>query len=351
MASSEEDSLSSHGTDTGSSSSFQWSKYGKKFPGRASHWRLEHLLELSVFYDEKATDLGKFMSDLKTLKSVARGGLLEMPRISHTIMQYTKELWNFSYDFYKETGEEKWEARDQIERATEAFDDKENDMEEQVKSFGGNWKRLFFGWKINLFEFWRHFSMLLARLGQATPREGRFTHLFMAFSQIFFLSPEPGEAFIERIVIRDLVVRGIPGVRFNTFQDKLLKVFIVTEVKLYDALEGNFNSETFTFRNVGKKVLGQHGIELLMERKGSFFFPYVVGILCIGTQVILTYLRIDEDHFHQIEEKGEVNKTSNATISYTRPFDFMDTSDRQEILESFFWLGYVQSNAYQFKWK
>ncbi|XP_062598319.1 uncharacterized protein LOC134259737 [Saccostrea cucullata] len=354
MTSSEkEDSLSSDsdGTDTGSSSSFQRSKHSKTFPGRASHWRLEHLLELSVFYDEKATDLGKFMSDLKTLKSVAHGGLSEMPRISHTIMQYTKELWKFSYDYYKETGEETWEARDQIERATEAFEEKESDMEEQVKAFGGSWKRLFFGWKINLFESWRHFSMLLQRLGQATPTEGRFKHLFMAFSRIFFLSPEPGQAFIEHMVIKDVVVRGTPAVRFNTFQDKYLKVFIVTEVKMYDALKGNFNSETFTFRNVGEEVLGQHGIELLMERKGSFFFPYVVGILCIGTLVILTYLRIDEDHFHQIEEKGKVNKTSKATISYTRPFDFMDTSDRQEILESFFWLGYVQSNAYQFKWR
>lgn len=48
--------------------------------------------------------------------------------------------------------------------------------------------------------------------------------------------------------------------------------------------------ETFNFENLSKKVLGQHGIELLMERECSFFFPSgVVGLLCIGTKVSLFY--------------------------------------------------------------
>lgn len=48
-----------------------------------------------------------------------------------------------------------------------------------------------------------------------------------------------------------------------------------------------------------------------------------------------------------ILEKGEAVDTNKATISYTRPFDFMDAYDRHEILELFFWFGFVQSNAYR----
>ncbi|XP_061184490.1 uncharacterized protein LOC133192510 [Saccostrea echinata] len=353
MTSSEEvDTSLSGSNDTGSSSVAYGGKYMlvKKFPKRAPDWRLEHLAEICIFYDEEATELKKFMTKLRKLKCVVRSGLSEMPKISHAFIKNTKEVWNFSYVFQKETGEEKWDVRDEIERATREFEEKENDIMEDIKSNGSNnWKRLFFGWKINLFEFWRQFSMVLERLGGAT--EKRFKHLFMAFSRIFFLSPEPGEAFIENMIIKDTVVRGSPEVRFKTFQDKILKVFIVTEVEPYDAFEGSYKTETFTYKNMAKKILGQHGIELLMERKGSFFFPYVVGFLCIGTHVILTYLYIDEAHFHQIVEKGRVNKSCKATISYTRPYDFMDTNDREEILESFFWFGFVQSNAYQFKWK
>ena len=39
-----------------------------------------------------------------------------------------------------------------------------------------------------------------------------------------------GGAFAERLIIRDTVVRGSPAVRFNTFEDKCLTVFTVTQV-------------------------------------------------------------------------------------------------------------------------
>lgn len=57
------------------------------------------------------------------------------------------------------------------------------------------------------------------------------------------------------------------------------------QVKEYNAFRGEYNAEAFTFNNVAKKVLGQHGIKLVMEANESYFFPYVVGLLCIGTKV------------------------------------------------------------------
>lgn len=68
-------------------------------------------------------------------------------------------------------------------------------------------------------------------------------------------------------------------------------------------------------------------------------------------QVIFTFLQISQSHYHLIRGKGKVDKTSKATISYTRPYDYMDAKDRTEILEVFFWFGQVQSNPNEFKWR
>ena len=56
-------------------------------------------------------------------------------------------------------------------------------------------------------------------------------------------------------------------------------------MKSYDAFRGSHGADTFTYKSIEKKVLGRHGIHLLMEREESLFFPYVVGVLCIGTHV------------------------------------------------------------------
>lgn len=64
-------------------------------------------------------------------------------------------------------------------------------------------------------------------------------------------------------------------------------VFLYFKVKQYDAFKGDYvKGEDFSSKNLSPNVLAQHGIQLLMERECSFFFPAgVVGILCIGTKV------------------------------------------------------------------
>lgn len=75
---------------------------------------------------------------------------------------------------------------------------------------------------------------------------------------------------------------------WNGVKSKGLNLFyswFFLQVKEYNAFRGEYNAEAFTFNNVAKKVLGQHGIKLVMEANESYFFPYVVGLLCIGTKV------------------------------------------------------------------
>lgn len=64
------------------------------------------------------------------------------------------------------------------------------------------------------------------------------------------------------------------------------------QVKQCNAFKGSYNAETFTYKNVSEEALGQHGVQLLMERDSSFFRPNVVGILCIGTKVSIMWIYI-----------------------------------------------------------
>lgn len=165
----------------------------------------------------------------------------------------------------------------------------------------------------------------------------------------------PGNTYSDILQIKDSTVRGTPDIRFMALPPsssgrKNLELIVVTEVKQYDAFKGDYGKgENFSSENLSPNVLAQHGIQLLMERECSFFFPAgIVGILCIGTKVIFTFLQISQSHYHLIRGKGKVDKTSKATISYTRPYDYMDARDRTEILEAFFWFGQVQSNPKEF---
>lgn len=286
-------------------------------------------------------------------------------------MRCTEDCWKFSFDFDKEhdhgiPGEiqqtrnamrEFEENKDRLEtrlQTEESEESKGRRLTSQSLHSREDFKSLFYRWRTNLIDFWTYFSMILVRWWKPRQKEGRFTHLFMAFSKICLLYPEPGKMYEESICIKGVDVRGTPAVRFVTLPTttpptvgSFLQLIVVTEVKqCSNAFRGSHNAETFTYKNVSEEALGQHGVQLLMERDSSFFRPNVVGILCTGTKVIFTYLDIDQEHYEKLQEKSEeVDCTNKATISYTRPFDYMDVRDRHQILELFFWFGFVQSKV------
>ena len=69
----------------------------------------------------------------------------------------------------------------------------------------------------------------------------------------------------------------------------------------------------------------------------------VFNFLCL--QIIFTYLEADLDGVCT-QRKPDISDPQ-PVIHYTRPYDFMDASQRSEILDSLFWFGYVQSAAYK----
>ncbi|XP_061186889.1 uncharacterized protein LOC133195017 [Saccostrea echinata] len=327
----------------GSESSSAYKK-NKRFPTQATDWTLDHLTALGVKYGENATDLKTFMSKLKTVNIDRTLG--KMPKICNTLKQLTTEKWSFSCNLEKDKGGGIKDAMETTEKTIEDFVN-EQGMDERVKQEDEKKMRLFFIWRFNILNFWRYLLTLLARWDKPQ-REGRYTNLFMAFSKIFFLHPETGSSVCDAIGIKDSSVHGIPDIRYTTMANETSQILTVTEVKPYNAFTGEYNEETFTFKHIGKNVLGRHGIKLIMEAIESFFFPYVVGLLCIGTKIIFTYLYIEREDYYSLRESGYIQKPNKASISYTRPFDFMDSGDRQSILDSFFWFGFVQSHGYKY---
>lgn len=76
----------------------------------------------------------------------------------------------------------------------------EADMEvEEICGVSSRIKSFFYRWRTNLINFWTYFSMILVRWWKPRQKEGRFTHLFMAFSKICLLYPEPGKMYPESI--------------------------------------------------------------------------------------------------------------------------------------------------------
>lgn len=349
---------------TTESDSSDYFNHGRKLPPKTTEWKMSHLLELGIHYDKSSTDLYTLMFSVRQIfrKPKQSGTDSEISKMHKCLIELTKNWWTFSFDFESAekslTGEGVVETLTLAEKAISVFDQENyNIMENLNKSNLRDWRSLqvYSVWRNNLLEFWRYFCVLLIRWGKPYQRVGRFTNLFMAFSKICFLHPEPGNTYSDILQIRDSTVRGTPDIHFmvlppSSFGRKNLELIVVTEVKQYDAFKGDYvKGENFSSESLSPNVLAQHGIQLLMERECSFFFPAgIVGILCIGTKVIFTFLQISQSHYHLIRGKGKVDKTSKATISYTRPYDYMDARDRTEILEAFFWFGQVQSNPKEF---
>ncbi|XP_048749290.2 uncharacterized protein LOC125661348 isoform X2 [Ostrea edulis] len=121
-------------------------------------------------------------------------------------------------------------------------------------------------------------------------------------------------------------------------------VVTVTEVKVEQKEQGD--DESFDISTaVCDQVLGQHAGELLLEIRDSAFENVALGIICMQTKIIFTHLEIGQEHLAMIQRNGdvdgrfEVDGRESGTIYYTKPYDYMNESDRSEILEFLFWLG------------
>ncbi|CAC5380047.1 unnamed protein product [Mytilus coruscus] len=94
-------------------------------------------------------------------------------------------------------------------------------------------------------------------------------------------------------------------------------------------------------RQVGQKVLGQHGGDLLLHQS---LYPktldeerrmrYIPGMIVIGTEITFTLLALHGKHLAELRSK-DGNIRHKSIINYSKPRDLLKKEDRDILLDSF----------------
>lgn len=109
--------------------------------------------------------------------------------------------------------------------------------------------------------------------------------------------------------------------------------------------ESDIKPEPSIYQDVPPRFLGQHGGDLLIHKdiyggnlsKGRMF-RYLPGMICIGTRVIFTLLKIAGTHLREIMTMSQfdtIKTSSKATIYYSEPKDLLKKEDRDILVETF----------------
>ncbi|KAK3093608.1 hypothetical protein FSP39_018050, partial [Pinctada imbricata] len=104
--------------------------------------------------------------------------------------------------------------------------------------------------------------------------------------------------------------------------------------------------ETWIGDRLSEDVLGQVGSQLLIKRPVSSFRPYVLGILCMRTEVMFILLEMTHDHLWKIQNNKDLSG-ERTIIQYTKTFDYMKAEDRVQICGFILWLGCVQKHSFR----
>lgn len=320
------------------------------FKSDASKWKESDLSRLGIFYHNSYTDHFDFMSMLRLGSGQTRRPNLKMPREYNLVVHCTKYIWDFSFEFDLRNHANKAEmitkGKQDAERILKKLQQFHKNYEFQITNeYHRNTLEIFNRWKVYLMDFLKYFRDLLERWDKEMQREERFTQLFMNFSRICLLRPENGHTFKVSLKIADDTVNGFPDARFVASSSQ--KTVALTEVKIENVFKiGKKGNATSISKKLPPTVLGQHGVELLMENDNSIFESGVAGLICIGTKVIFTFLDITDDHINDIIEHGKTASTRRrATIFYTNHFDFMKVDDRNIMLKLLLKFAAVQSES------
>ncbi|KAK3105446.1 hypothetical protein FSP39_025401 [Pinctada imbricata] len=319
--------------------------YLTDLPRKVSDWTNEHLQDLGINYHDNSTSIQDFTSRLQ--RDVRNFKPAVTDRISQRLNECTSEIWSSSLNLNdKEFGIHSidW-GIDEIEgsvRRLARMNESTLEESDETKKIS----RVFWAWHIGLLSFLTTLKKFLRKLLKDT-RKACFTELFKTFTKICLLDPESGEVYTGTKTVKGLEIQSIPDVRYVSCSDQLQMMMIFsTEVTKDDAFRGEFSNDTFCYENLSTQILGQHGIKLLIEAQNSCFWPRVAGVICVGTKVIFTYLDISKKHLERLTKKTSI-LDSEASILYTRPYDFLNQIDRKDMLKLLFWFGYVQTGGYE----
>ncbi|VDI55880.1 Hypothetical predicted protein [Mytilus galloprovincialis] len=204
----------------------------------------------------------------------------------------------------------------------------------------------------------------------------RFVHIFRSFARICNLIVEPGSAWKGEMVLgKSHVVSAADLVLLPDNSESALSVVMVVtvfEAKSSKSLHLKSNTEDQNgkkkpkmssedtassdseehihlkpaiYSKIPQNILAQHGVELLIHhpyyrkelnltKHELHYMNYLPGMIVIGTEVVLTLLKIDDFHVADLKINGFSVKRK-ATIYYSEPKDLLKKIDRDLLFDSF----------------
>ncbi|CAC5381319.1 unnamed protein product [Mytilus coruscus] len=219
--------------------------------------------------------------------------LNDLPEIVKTLVLLTKEKLNFSLkdcDGYTYKSHiECAEAINEAKRACHHFLSCFNDIEELISSLPDIDKRCIYQYYNRALEFLQFsLPMFLSKKYDDIGKED-FQWLFTKFSEIFLLKPQPGNLCKRKMKINGETVECEADIRFTChpppvgYSPPTCFVVMVTEIAKENTI--SIGDGKIDIHLLSDKVLGQIGADILFESEFSFFYPGVIGMLCIGTKI------------------------------------------------------------------
>ncbi|XP_052061634.1 uncharacterized protein LOC127701678 [Mytilus californianus] len=333
---------------------------------RASEWKRQELGDVGVHFAQNPTPLSDLLDKLKSQK----GTRVTMPGFTEHLIKFTKEVLPFSLNdinWNKDISicyDREREAMGQIQEVQRNLVDFAERSEGEIPFSADKLaKRLLHRWFEDTFDFLIEVKEMLQKLNNPNLSHGvsmedttilkdsAFTHLFMKFTEIFFLKPEVSENKTV-LKIRNKVVGCVPDIGFYEHDGERHRarlLVMLTEVKR-DALKKSATEEEDSNlprieSYLKSGVTGQIGIQLVSECWNSTFCPNTLGIICMSTKIMFVYLEINPEQYEALTKNKDL-KEKTSYIQYSKPYDIMKKEDRDQLIDILFWLGCVQKQNF-----
>ncbi|XP_061167085.1 uncharacterized protein LOC133175945 [Saccostrea echinata] len=383
---------SSRSSDT----DYNWESKSHKRKTHVSSWTKERAETYGLFYEKKASNFSEFYDLFSSCKGKSRYGFIyplegEEKKLLESLVEQTDKMIE-KHGVEMETGWEWTVAADWPFVWTKCCD-AVRVLNESCRPavYSGNHIRCYAA-LVNFYMALKDYVQEeIWRSNSCTPSdvpEGTYTELCAKFFEIFLLMSRRGEFRKSVMIIKDIPTSSIPDLRLTLSTSSPPSLFVVEVVEIKKSALAScvpFNIH----QALDNRVLGQHAGELLLDFQLSVFrdLQAVFGIICMQTTLIFTCLKISTKHYQFIHDFGEdvvikgmevddssdliksksddedekdeyYKKTDHekettastdpnlkrdcrksGTIFYTKPYNYLISKDRKEMMEFLFWIG------------
>ncbi|XP_062617019.1 uncharacterized protein LOC134278745 isoform X2 [Saccostrea cucullata] len=329
-----------------------------------NQWDNRDLEYLNIFFEKTPETLENFTKEVKDGYRNREGVCPNPSRMTDILRRQLEEDLTFSYDLGEvrdircASAKDVIEAREEVSRKikenVQRMQDKAEDFDSENQlcrvlesAVGKSALEVAVLFNSASRHFARETELLLklvlreplssSKQNEAGPGKNYFLNFCKVFGKIFFLSE--GELPLVSFTLNDCTLRKKPGIVYPWYSlARGEELLFITEVH-----EAPVNEDTADIKDqVGTKIMGQFGIELIGQLRRSVFYPNCLGVLCMETKLIFVLLKVSKKHAISLCKGQRGSAEIPGKIMYTEPLDMLKAEDRLKMAEFFFWLGCLQ---------